>query len=158
MPFPIAFHILKPFFLGLKLLSTSLQDWINMLAPRILALKVSESATKAIHSFSTSSLWQKALRWIFVYPICSMVLEYYTNICPNQITQFCRSIYQHHGAYGICLLTEVWISPSIFDIFTSRSTLLFSGHEDCHRDCRFWGSNCLIFPWSSMQFLCLLMV
>ena len=137
MPFPIAFHILKPFFFGFEA-SLHLPARLDQYAgPRILALKVSESATKAIHSFSTSSLWQKALRWIFVYPICSMVLEYYTNICPNQITQFCRSIYQHHGAYGICLLTEVWISPSIFDIFTSRSTLLFSGHEDCHRDCRF---------------------
>ena len=25
----------------------------------------------------------------------------FTIICPNKITQFCRKIYQHHGAYGI---------------------------------------------------------
>ena len=33
------------------------------------------------------------------YPICSMVLEY-LHTCTLNIAQFCRQIFQHHGAYG----------------------------------------------------------
>ena len=59
-----------------------------------------------LYWYSLIIVWLLITVWL-LYDYCTWIpcsmYVIFTYICPKQITQFCRYIFQHHGAYGECV-------------------------------------------------------